>query len=149
MGSAGPHGLKAAHNPEVADSDEWQVTVETERDGRRFTALEQLTPQTLARKIAELGEARDLTLTLVPHGSERRLLVGVDNGRAILGLELPGALYQFVRWDAPAGTEAFPVAGQTAEIEARFVLDLDSAATVAGEWLRAGDVSQLGFWERR
>ena len=92
----------------------------------------------------------DATVTIALEGSEERLMVAVSGAHAFLGLERPDGVFQYVpdRFHGEV-SRTFIVSGQVTEIAARNVLSLEGAAGVVEEWIRKGEDSSSGRWERQ
>jgi hypothetical protein len=125
------------------------ATATIEREGQSGPPTVGLSAVEVARLVREMRWSRDTTISIQPEGREERLMVAVDLTQAFLGLERPDGLFQFARRDAESGSSSLLIGGQETEIDVRYVFDPDSAASVVEEWLRTGDPSPMGMWERQ
>jgi hypothetical protein len=87
-------------------------------------------------------------MTVKPEGLGERLLLAVEGTQGFLGLERPDGLLQFCPSDPAPGPKRFQVGGQTTDIEAKYLVDLSTAAAIIDEWLTLGEMSSAGSWER-
>jgi len=125
------------------------ATVQIEGTAPFSLDQEPLTPEAVARLLRGLRDERDVTVSVQPQGLDERLLVAVDGTLAFLGMERPDGLFQFSQSDAGSTTRAFTIGGQEADIESRYLVDLEVAAIVVQEWLLGGEQSSVGVWERQ
>jgi hypothetical protein len=127
-----------------------KATVHIEPDGCESRLSDVLSAEAITQAIKGLDGERAVTLTITPEGVDERLLVAVDGSHAFVGLERPDGLLQFAVGGRDASaTRPFNIGGQEADIEIRYLLDLQTAATVVVEWLAEGEQSAVGVWERQ
>jgi hypothetical protein len=108
-----------------------------------------LSASDVVRTIRSLEGQPDITVTISREGTDERLLVAISGGHAFLGLDGPEGIIQFVVPGQHSGTQRLVIGGQATDIESRYVLCVEKAATVAYEWLKGGRQSSLGAWERQ
>jgi hypothetical protein len=79
-------------------------------------------------------------------------MLAISDAKSFLGLvRSSGEIYQYVATGNEDNHEKsrLSIGGERADIEARYVLDVDTAAAVVAEWLRAGyESSSFGRWVR-
>jgi hypothetical protein len=130
-------------------SEQARLTVVIERAGEVQTSHDGVPGAEVARIIEKMTGPADATVMLGLDGRDERLLVAVDNGLAFIGLERTDGVFQFARPDAEPGTTPLTIGAQEADIETRYVVDLETAGAVIQEWVDRGEDSSLGVWERQ
>jgi hypothetical protein len=131
--------------------DEELVQIEVERGGQRASVRKGVSRGEVAGLVRTFKGEPDVTLIISREGDDRRLLVAVSGAKAFVGLDDgPDGTFQFVARDKHVdGTQRLIIAGQGTDIESRSVLCVETAASVAHEWLQGGRQSSLGAWERQ
>lgn len=127
------------------------VQIEVERGGKLASTRNVVSQNEVASFVRSFKGEPDVTLIISSEGNDERLLVALSGAKAFVGLDDgPDGIFQFVAGDKHAdGTQPLIIAGQETDIESRSVLCLETAATVAEEWLKGGRQSALGTWERK
>lgn len=127
------------------------ATVVVERLDEASRPESGISPEAVGHALRALEGSRDVTMIISPEGIDERLMAAIDGSHVFLALERSDGLFQFLpdRHDKPQGTVPFEIGGQPTDIEAKYVLDLPSAAIVVAEWLEGGEWSSQGTWERR
>jgi hypothetical protein len=127
------------------------ATVEVERLGEALVPRVGLTAEAVGHELRALEGSRNITMIISAEGTDERLIAAVDGSRVFLGMERPDGLFQFVprQHDTPDATVPFQLAGQSTDIEGKYILDLPTAVLVVAEWLDEGESSSLGVWERQ
>lgn len=124
-------------------------SVTVERDGHLVSAQRRVLPADVVTAVRELQGGRDITVSVEPEGLEERLVLAVEGSRGFLGLERPDGRFQFCPADPAAASHQFLIGGQPTNIEAKYVVELSTAADVVDEWLALGEASSAGSWERQ
>jgi hypothetical protein len=118
----------------------------------------QVSPRRTGVRVLELVEilgtlagARDVTMIVSHESVDEQLMIAIDGSDAFIGLERPDGLFQFVSDESKydMSTRSFTIGGQRTDIEARYLVDAATAATVVREWLEEGEASTRGGWERQ
>jgi len=124
------------------------VAVQVERGGRT-ELMEGVSVEAVVNAVRDAFGQRDVTFAITADSADDRLLVAVDGSDAFLGLEGADGVFQFVVTDFAVhqGSRAFVIGGQESDIEARYLSDIQTAATVVEGWLTGIEVTTLGFWE--
>lgn len=130
-------------------NDGKRVTVTIEREGRCEPPLDDLSLDEFTKLLKGMSGQRDTTISVQQDGLDEQLLIAVDRMQAFIGLERPDGLFQFAQRGVGSTTTPFTIGGQEADIESRYLVGLDTAASVAREWTTAGEESSLGIWERQ
>jgi hypothetical protein len=125
--------------------------IELQHVGQISVARNGVSPDAVAEAIQNLDGARDVTMTITPEGlAGEHLMVAIDGSRAFLGLERADGLFQFVAHGRDGeGAHTFLIGGQESGIEGRYLPEVSIAAIVVEEWLRTGEASSQGHWERQ
>ncbi len=128
-----------------------RATITVESPGQHLPPQSGVSLDEVIETLRRLAGIHDVTMIVVPESSDERLMIAVDGSRAFLGLERPDGLLQFTSAKPHSDDETLPftIGGQEADIETRYLLDLQTAAAVVREWLQGGDLSLHGHWERR
>lgn len=127
------------------------ATVAVERLDEASRPESGLSPEAVGHALRALEGSRDVTMIISPEGIDERLMAAIDGSHVFLALERSDGLSQFLPrlHDKPEGAVPFEIGGQTTDVEAKYVLDLPTAAIVVAEWLEGGEWSTQGTWERR
>lgn len=129
------------------------VTIEIERFGHSPTARTGLSADDVGGIIRGLEGEPDVTVEVSREGvTDERVMLGISGTNVCLGLVRPRELYQYVAHgnDDRRGRILFMTSGEPTNIRSRYVVDIETAATVVQEWLRSGEEeSSLGQWEHR
>ncbi len=131
--------------------DDELVRIEVERRGTLESVRTGVPPDELAGLVRTFTGEPDVTLIISREADGGRLLVAVSGTKAFVALDDgPDGIFQFVARDKHVdGTQRLTIAGQATEIESRSVLCVETAASVAHEWLKAGRQSSFGVWESK
>ncbi|MFN2525440.1 MAG: hypothetical protein ABR505_04150 [Actinomycetota bacterium] len=130
-------------------SDQQLVTVIIERAGQEEDRREGLPVGEVERLIMSMEGERDATVSVQLTELEERAFVAVDAGHAFIGLERSDGVFQFARRNAGLTRTPFTIGGQETDIEVRYLVNIDTAAAIVREWLRNGEESSIGSWERQ
>ena len=103
----------------------------------------------VAGLVRSLDGECDVTLTVSRQGADGHLLLAVTGSDAFVGLDVPGGLFQYAAGRVGAGSHRFNIGGQATDIDSRYVVDLQSAASAVLEWLQSPDASPSEAWERQ
>jgi hypothetical protein len=127
------------------------ATVVVERLDEASRPESGLSPEAVGHALRALEGSRDVTMIISPEGIDERLMAAIDGSHVFLALERSDGLFQFLpgMHDKPEGTVPLEIGGQPTHIEAKYVLDLPTAAIVVAEWLEGGEWSTQGTWEGR
>jgi hypothetical protein len=128
------------------------VTVRIDRrsDSTAVPAVAVPSGEDVAATIRELAGETDVTVTISQRPAAGKLMVAINGDEAFVGLDDRDGLFQFVAADGTEGeVKPFCIGGQWADIESRYLLDVEMAADVAQEWLARGRESSSGAWERQ
>lgn len=125
-------------------------SVVLERYGEASPPRTGLAPEEVVRELVGLDGSRDVTVSIRPDGVDEQIMVAVDGSRAFLGWQRPDGLLQFATRGHDEGTQArkFMIGGQETDLEARYLLDIATAAIVIDAWLTGREPSVKGQWER-
>lgn len=130
--------------------DEQLVQIAVERGGRSASVRKGVAANEVAAIVRTFEGEPDVTLIISREGSDERLLLAVSGAKAFVGLDTPDGVFRFIGRDKHAtGKQPLIIAGQETNIESRSVLCVETAASVADEWLKDGRQSSLGAWERQ
>jgi hypothetical protein len=146
--------MRMFHLSSSASDRRWslqpEAPVHVERSRADLGASEILRAAAVAQTVRDLEGERDLTVTISPVGGRTRLLIAVDGSAAFLGLERADGVFQFATRSAgPAEpTRTLMIGGQQTDVESRYLLGVQEAATAIQDWLDDKE-SSVGFWDRR
>jgi hypothetical protein len=130
--------------------DEQLVQIAVERGGKSASVRKGVSAKEVAGIVRTFKGEADVTLIISREGSDQRLLLAVSGAKAFVAVDNPDEVYQFIGRDRhAAGKQSMIIAGQETNIESSSVLCVETAATVAHEWLMRGRESSLGTWERQ
>lgn len=94
----------------------------------------------------------DVMITISRSNAGERIMLTINDAKSFLGLVgSSGEIYQYVTNGNEDNHEKsrFSIGGERADIEARYILDVDTTAAVVAEWLGADhESSSFGHWER-
>ena len=128
-------------------------TVEIKRFGQRPAITTGLSVADVGAVIRGLEGEPDVTVMVSWTGTTDENIMFVVNGASVfLGMnrDLDGVFQYVARDNADCqGTQQFMITGTPTDIESRYVVDIETAATVVKEWLGSGEESSLGWWERQ
>jgi len=126
-----------------------QVQIEVDRGGTRVSFRKGASANEVAGIVRGFKGEPDVTLTISREGSDQSLLIAISGDKAFLGLdEGTNGVFQFIARDTQTGgTQQLIIGRQKTEIDSRYVLCVETAASVAHEWLTRGRQSSLGLWE--
>jgi hypothetical protein len=129
------------------------VAVEIERCGHRPTVRTGLSVDDVGAVIRGLEGGPDVTVIISWAGTiDENVIFAVNGASVFLGLShnLDGVFQYVARGNADRpGAQQFMISGEPTNIQSRYVVDIETAATVVTEWLRFGEESSLGWWERQ
>lgn len=127
--------------------------VHVERSRADVDASDILPAAAIAQAVRDLEGEQGLTLTISPVGGSTRLFIAIDGSTAFLGSERVDGVDGVVQFATralgstePTGT--LMIGGQLTEVETRYLLGVQEAATAIQDWLDDKE-SSIGFWERR
>jgi len=116
---------------------------------------EQVLPQAAdaARQVTSLLQAHvdasDVTISIRPSDHHGLILVALESGRAFVGLETAGGVYQYIADAAAEGTRQFLIGGQSTAIDARYVLSIPQAIELLKACMTKPDPFAATAWERQ
>jgi hypothetical protein len=126
------------------------IEVAVEEGGHPPTVRTGLSADDVAGIVRAQEGKPDATLTISREDSDGRLLIAVSGAQAFLGLDSPEGIFEFVAKEKDRrGTKRLVIGGQATDIESRSVVRVETAASVACEWLKTGRQSSLGTWDRK
>lgn len=129
------------------------VTIKIERLGYQSDVRQGVQADYAAGIIKGLAtQPEDVTITVSCSGAVEHVMLAISDTKSFLGLVgSPGVIYQYVAKGHEGDHEnsRLSIAGEHANIEARYILDVDTAAAAVAEWLQAGrETSSFDRWER-
>ena len=117
--------------------------------GNEKTIESGLSPTEIGSAIRALKGEVDVTATVSGGIGIERVFAAVTGAKAFLGMQRGDVVAQFMpTGSVKEGTQRFLIGGQVTDIEARYVVDVETAALVVERWAR-GDEQPAGSWERR
>jgi hypothetical protein len=131
--------------------DEELVQIEVERGGKRTSVRKGVSRDEVAGLVRTFKGEPDVTLIISREGDDQRLLVAVSGAKAFVALDKgPDGLFQFIARDKQAsGTQRMLIAGQETDLQSLYVLCVETAASVADEWVKGRRQSSFGAWEQK
>ena len=126
------------------------VTISVDRGGRSQPPLRSSDPVGEVSKLLRAqAPASDLTVSIQLSDGRGLLLIALDAGSALVGLETSGGVYQYVADETAQGTKQFVIGGQSTAIAGRYVLAIPEAIQLLTTWLAGPDPLAATTWEWR
>ncbi len=103
----------------------------------------------VSRLLQTHARASDLTVSIQLSDGRGLLLVALEAGSALVGLETSGGVYQYVADETAQGTKQFVIGGQSTAIDRRYVLAIPEAIELLTTCLAGPDPLAAATWERQ